>query len=136
MAETGMYWLQVWPDQYQNGRILSPVFQPKTNRHPPNLSVDGPIPEGKPDPVELHAIHTAARSIDGRSPPAGAISYTAEELEAAGGTLVYDPLPDNPYHYNVEFLGLSGLPSNELKRARAYIAEQLRRGVLDWTPPS
>ena len=98
--------------------------------------MDGPIPEGKPDPVELHAIHTAARSIDGRSPPAGAISYTAEEFEATGGTLVYDPLPDNPYHYNVEFRDLSGLRSNELKRARAYIAEQLRRGVLDWTPPS
>ena len=97
--------------------------------------MDGPIAEeGDPDPSELHEIHTANRSIDGRSPPAGAISYTAEDLEAAGGTLVYDPSPDNPYHYNVEFRRLSGLPNNELRRARSYIAEQLRRSTLDWTP--
>ena len=96
--------------------------------------MDGPIPEGEPDPNESHAIHTASRSIYGRSPPAGAISYTVEELEAVGGALVHDPLPDNPYHYNVEFRSLVGLPNNQLKRARAYIAEQLRRGTLDWTP--
>ena len=97
--------------------------------------MDGPIPEGEPDPIELHAIHTTARSIDGRSPPVGAISYTAEELAAAGGTLVYAPLGHNPYHYNVEFRDLVGLPNNELKRARVYAAEQLRRSSLDWTPP-
>ena len=96
--------------------------------------MDGPITDGDPDPGELYAIHTAVRSIDGRSPPAGAISYTAEELEAAGGTLVYAPLSDNPYHYNVEFRGLVGLPNNELRRARSYIGEQLRRSTLDWTP--
>ena len=96
--------------------------------------MDGPNPAGDPDPGELHAIHTAARSIDGRSPPAGAIAYTEEELAAAGGTLVYAPLRDNPYHYNVEFRGLAGLPNNELRRARSYIAEQLRRYTLDWTP--
>lgn len=129
-----MYWLQIWADQYRYGEILETPFQPKTNRQPPDLSVDGPGPEGPPNPAELHAMHAAQRSNRGLTPPAGSIAYTAAELEAYGGTLVYAPEPHNPYHYNVEFRGLAGLSGNELRRARRAVKERLKRADFDWTP--
>ena len=134
MTEPGMYWLQVWADQYRYGEILETPFQPKTNRQPPDLSVDGPGPEGPPNPAELHAMHAAQRSSQELVPPIGAISFTEAELAAAGGTLVYAPEPHNPYHYNVEFRDLAGLSGNELRRARRAIKEQLKRADFDWTP--
>ena len=134
MTEPGVYWLQVWADQYRYGEILEAVFQPKTNRQPPDLSVDGPGLEGAPNPADLHAMHTAQRSNHGLTPPVGSIAYTADELEMAGGTLVYAPEPHNPYHYNVEFPGLAGLSGRTLRRARRDIKERLKRSDFDWTP--
>ena len=135
MAGTEIYWLQVWNDLYQDGEVLEDVFRPKTNREPPDLSVDGPGPESVPEPAELHAIHAEYRSARGWYLPAGAIAYTAAELESAGGTLVYAPEPHNPYHYNVEFRGLAGLAGGALRRARRAVKDQLKRDGFDWTPP-
>ena len=109
----------------------------QNNRQPPDLSVDGPTPEGAPNPVELHAIHAAQRSNSDQelAPPVGSIAYTAAELEAAGGILVYAPEPHNPYHYNVEFRALAGLSGGALRRARRAIKDQLKRTSFGWTPP-
>ena len=134
MTEPGMYWLQVWADQYRYGEILETPFQPKTNRQPPDLSVDGPGPESPPNAADLHEMHAAQRSNQGLTPPVGSIAYTAAELEAYGGTLVYAPEPHNPYHYNVEFRELAGLSGGALRRARRTIKEQLKRIDFDWTP--
>ena len=134
MVNAERYWLQVWSDLYQDGEILDDVFRPKTYRELPDLSVDGPRPESVPEPSELHAIHAAYRSVRGWSVPAGAVSYTLAELEAAGGTLVYAPEPHNPYHYNVEFRGLAGLSGGALRRGRREVKERLKRTVFDWTP--
>lgn len=133
MTEPERYWLQVWADQYRYGEILDAVFQPKTNRQPPDLSVDGPTPEDAPNPAELHAIHAAQRSNQELVLPVGSIAYTAAELEAAGGTVVYAPEPHNPYHYNVEFRSLVGLSGGALGRARRAVKDQLKRDSFDWT---
>lgn len=66
--------------------------------------------------------------------PVGSIAYTAAELEAAGGALVYAPEPHNPYHYNVEFRDLAGLSGRALRRARRAVKERLKRSDFDWTP--
>ena len=126
--------LQIWDNQYQDGAILEAAFQPKTNRKPPSLSVDGDSPEASPTPAQLHAIHAASRAAYGWPPPAGSVSYSAAEISAAGGTLVYAPEPHNPFHYNVEFRDLTGLSGNAMKRARRAIKERLKRVNLDWTP--
>lgn len=126
--------LQIWDNQYQDGAILEAAFQPKTNQKPPSLSVDGDSPEASPTPAQLHAIHAASRAADGWPPPAVSVSYSAAEISAAGGTLVYAPEPHNPFHYNVEFRDLSGLSGNAMKRARRAIKERLKRVNLDWTP--
>ena len=82
----------------------------------------------------MFVLHTEHRSIQELAPPVGSICYTAAELEAAGGTLVYAPEPRNPYHYNVEFRGLAGLSGRTLRRARRAVKEQLKRSDFDWTP--
>lgn len=96
--------------------------------------MDGPGPEGGLDPGDLYDIHAMQRSFQGWSLPVGSIAYTAAELEAAGGTLVYAPEPHNPYHYNVEFRDLAGLSGSALRRARRDVKEQLKRSDFDWTP--
>jgi len=134
LTEPGVYWLQVWADQYRFGEILETPFQPKTNRQPPDLSVDGPGPEGPPNPADLHVMHAAQRSIHRLTPPAGSICYTEAELEAAGGTFLYAPEPHNPYHYNVQLRGLVGLTGGALRRARRTVKDELKRDSFDWTP--
>ena len=79
-------------------------------------------------------MHAAQRSTQGLVPPIGAISYTADDLEGAGGILVYAPEPHNPYHYNVEFRGLEELSGGALRRARRAVKERLMRSNFDWTP--
>ena len=79
-------------------------------------------------------MHAAQRSNQELVPPVGSIAYTAAELEAAGGALVYAPEPHNPYHYNVEFRGLAELSGGALRRARRDVKERLKRSDFDWTP--
>lgn len=134
MAGVGEFRLQIWANQYQDGIILEAAFQPKTNRQPPSLSVDGDSPEASPTPEQLHVIHATSRAAYGWSPPAGSVSYTAAEIEAAGGTLVYAPELHNPFHYNVEFRDLAGLSGNALRRSRRAIKDRLKRVNLEWTP--
>ena len=98
------------------------------------MSVDGPGPEGAPNPADLYAMHAGRRSNQRLTPPVGSIAYTAAELEAVGGTLVYATEPHNPYHYNVEFRDLAGLSGGALRRARRVVKEQLKRSGFDWTP--
>ena len=134
MASAVKFWLQIWDNQYQDGEILDAAFQPKTNRQPPSLSVDGDSPDASPTPEQLHAIHSASRRVSGWPPPVGSVSYSAAEITDAGGTLAYAPEPHNPFHYNVEFRDLVGLSGNAMKRARRAIKGRLKRNNLDWTP--
>lgn len=134
MASAVKFWLQIWDNQYQDGEILDAAFQPKTNRQPPSLSVDGDSPDASPTPEQLHAIHSASRRVSGWLPPVGSVSYSAAEITDAGGTLAYAPEPHNPFHHNVEFRDLVGLSGNAMKRARRAIKGRLKRTNLDWTP--